>query len=67
MFIICVVLYFFGGVIYVLFCDATTQSWALTNKEANTDEQNTTNKEQKDLSKTGVENLAFDLTFTTKF
>ena len=66
MFIICVVLYFFGGVIYVLFCDATTQSWAL-NKQANTNENNTTNREQKDLSKTGVENLAFDLTITTKF
>ncbi len=66
MFIICVVLYFVGGVIYVLFCDATTQKWAL-NKEVNAVEKNITNIEQKDSNKIGLENLAFDLTITTKF
>lgn len=57
-YLVCVVLYFIGGCVYVLFCDANIQSWAVKSEEKN----DGFNKENQliDNQNNGIINLAFD-------
>lgn len=46
MFIICACIYFFGGLIYVVFLDAEIQPWAVLENTDQNDEKNVNNKKE---------------------
>lgn len=63
-FIICAIIYFIGGCVYVLFCDANVQSWAVKSQshiDLTSKPDNVSN-----LSSEGFVNLAFDPSTTIR-